>query len=58
MINVDTIVHVIMWVVAVVLIFIASVNISIRWLMPRERKLVFDEDNGEKGTDKEAEREV
>ena len=47
-----------MWVVAVVLIFIASVNISIRWLMPRERKLVFDEDNGEKGTDKEAEREV
>jgi len=57
-INVDTIVHVIMWVVAVVLIFIASVNISIRWLMPRERKLVFDEDNGEKGTDKEAEREV
>lgn len=58
MINVDTIVHVIMWVVAVVLIFIASVNISIRWLMPRERKIVFDEDNGEKGTDKEAEREV
>ncbi len=58
MINVDTIVHVIMWVVAVVLIFIASVNISIRWLMPRERKMVFDEDNGEKGTDKEAEREV
>lgn len=58
MINVDTIVHVIMWVVAVVLIFIASVNISIRWLMPRERKLVFDEDDGEKGTDKEAEREV
>jgi len=57
-INVDTIVHVIMWVVAVVLIFIASVNISIRWLMPRERKIVFDEDNGEKGTDKEAEREV
>jgi len=57
-INVDTIVHVIMWVVAVVLIFIASVNISIRWLMPRERKLVFDEDNGEKGTDKDAEREV
>tara|TARA_B100000029_G_C17380995_1_gene889686 strand:+ start:434 stop:610 length:177 start_codon:yes stop_codon:yes gene_type:complete len=57
-INVDTIVHVIMWVVAVVLIFIASVNISIRWLMPRERKMVFDEDNGEKGTDKEAEREV
>ena len=58
MINVDTIVNVIMWVVAVVLIFIASVNISIRWLMPRERKIVFDEDNGEKGTDKEAEREV
>ena len=58
MINVDTIVHVIMWVVAVVLIFIASVNISIRWLMPRERKIVFDEDNGEIGTDKEAEREV
>ena len=58
MINVDTIVHVIMWVVAVVLIFIASVNISIRWLMPRERKIVFEEDNGEKGTDKEAEREV
>ena len=58
MINVDTIVHVIMWVVAVVLIFIASVNISIRLLMPRERKIVFDEDNGEKGTDKEAEREV
>ena len=58
MINVDTIVHVIMWVVAVVLIFIASVNISIRWLMPRERKIVFDEDNGEKGTYKEAEREV
>ena len=58
MINVDTIVHVIMWVVAVVLIFIASVNISIRWLMPRERKIMFDEDNGEKGTDKEAEREV
>ena len=56
MINVDTIVHVIMWVVAVVLIFIASVNISIRWLMPRERKIVFEEDNGEKGTDKEAER--
>ena len=58
MINVDTIVHVIMWVVAVVLIFISSVNISIRWLMPRERKIVFDEDNGEKGNDKEAEREV
>ena len=42
MINVETIIHIIMWVVAIVLIFIASVNISVRWLMPKERKMTFD----------------
>ncbi len=55
MINVETVVHIIMWVVAIVLIFIASVNISVRWLMPKERKVVFDDDEG---VDNEAEREV
>ena len=55
MINIDIIVHVIMWVVAIVLIFIASVNLSVRFLMPRERKVKFDVEEDVKN---EPEREV